>query len=417
MVLLECQHGAEADGASTAATNVDTMLLGLNEKLVTLGAVEGDEGTLALATEVLEVLGVLGSETLNLAVEVVTDAGGVVDEVEALDLLDDGAEDEAASRVTDPGVELTVRLVGAQSIGVVVTGSLGLLGEGDHVRSVLEVPVFVGPELAGGADAGLNLVDDEESVVLAGDGAELLEELGAGVVVTTFGLDRLNHDGGNRQVPRLQELLNLVDGGLLSSGVLSSVLVKRVLELREGGLGPVEGGEIELVDGLGAGGRERAKQATVEGALERENGELRRARRLVVHGRLDLLGGEVDVGATTVLLAAPHEGGLVGKLVGVGAREGSEDVVDALGGNLEQAGADNLGPVAGGEVSGGGTVDEGVDHLGSGGGLGQGVVVVAYRDGGNLSIAGKNISMGPRASWFVGDTHTSRRVLPSTSTI
>ena len=388
MVLLEGKHGSQADGAGTASTNVDTESLGLGEELVSLGAVKGNESALALATEVLEVVGILGGETLDLAEEVVTDAGGVVDEVVALNLLDDGAEDEGASRVAHPGVELTVGLVGAEVLGgVVVAGGLGLLGEGDNVRRVLEVPVLVGPELAGSTNTGLNLVGDEEDVVLAGQGAELLEEFGGGVVVTTLGLDGLDHDGAGWQVPRLDEVLDFVERSLLGGGVLSGVLVERVLELGESGLGPVEGGDIELVDGLGAGGGQRTKKTAVESGLEGENGELRRTGGLVVHGGLHLSFSKVDLGATTLELATVHESGLVGNLVGVRTSESSVDIVEALGGNLENTSLEDLSPVVGGEVSEGRTVDEGVDHLGSGSSLSQVRVVVTDRDRSNLSVA------------------------------
>lgn len=260
VVLLKDQHGAQTDSADTASTNVDAEFLGLCEELVALGAVKGNKSTLALAAEILEVVGVFGGELLNLAVQVVTDLGGVVDEVEALNLLNDGAEDEAAGRVTHPGVELAVGLVGSQVFGgVVVAGSLGLFGKGHHVGGVLEVPVLVGPELASGTNAGLNLVGNEEDVVLAGKGAQLLEEFGAGVVVTTLGLDGLDHDGGGGQVPGGDEVLNLVKAGLLGLAVLLDVVLEGVLEQGEGGLGPVKGGNVELVNGLGAGGGKRAK--------------------------------------------------------------------------------------------------------------------------------------------------------------
>lgn len=169
MVLLERQHGAQTHGARTAAANVDAKLLCLCEELVALGVVKGDEGALALAAQVLEVLGVFLLQALELGVEVVADLCRVVDEVEALNLADDGAEEQGADGVAHPGVELAVGLVGPQGrVAVVEAGGLGLLGEGDNVRGVLQVPVVVGPELAGGADARLDLIDDEQHVVLLG---------------------------------------------------------------------------------------------------------------------------------------------------------------------------------------------------------------------------------------------------------
>lgn len=125
----------------------------------------------------------------------------------------------------------------------------------------------------------------------------------------------------------------------------------------------------------------------MEGRLEREDGKLCGAGGLVVHARLELLLVKVDVGTTTLLLAAVHESSLVGQLVGVRAGEGSVDIVEAFGGDLEDASLENLGPVVGGEVAESRAVDEGVDHLGSGGSLGEVLIVVADGDGGNLSVA------------------------------
>lgn len=226
MVLLERQHRTQTHGAGSATTNVDAKLLGLCQKLVALGVVEGDKGALALAAQVLELLRVLALQALELGEEVVADAGGVVDEVEALNLADDGAEEQGAGRVAHPGVELAVGLVGPQlRVAVVEAGRLGLLGEGDHVRGVLEVPVVVGPELARGADARLDLVDDEEDVVLACQGAQAAEEVGGGVVVAALALDGLDDDGRGGDVPRLDELLDLVEAGLLNLCVLLGVVL------------------------------------------------------------------------------------------------------------------------------------------------------------------------------------------------
>lgn len=108
---------------------------------------------------------------------------------------------------------------------------------------------------------------------------------------------------------------------------------------------------------------------------------------MVIHDGGEFLFGEVDVVAAALLLATVHEGSLEGELVGVGAGEGCVDVVEALGGDFEDAGAEDVGPVVGGEVACCGTVDEGVDHLGGGGGFGERWVVVADGDGCNLSIA------------------------------
>lgn len=102
MLLLEDQHGPEADGLGTRATDVDADGLSVLQNLVTSGRVPGDEGTLTLATEVLDLLGELGGEALETGVEVSTSLGDVLNEVLALDLVEDGAEEDGTSGVTEP---------------------------------------------------------------------------------------------------------------------------------------------------------------------------------------------------------------------------------------------------------------------------------------------------------------------------
>lgn len=102
VLLLEDQHGPEADSLRARATDVDAEALGLLEELVAARRVPGDEGALALATKVLEVLGELLGELLETGVEVVAGLCGVLDEVLALDLSEDGAEEDGASGVTEP---------------------------------------------------------------------------------------------------------------------------------------------------------------------------------------------------------------------------------------------------------------------------------------------------------------------------
>ena len=73
---------------------------------------------------------------------------------------------------------------------------LRLLAEGEARRA--EAEVLVRPHLAGEADAGLHLVDDEEALVRrARQAGQGLQELGAEVVVAAFGLDGLDEDGGD----------------------------------------------------------------------------------------------------------------------------------------------------------------------------------------------------------------------------
>jgi hypothetical protein len=108
VLLLEDQHGPEANSLGTRATNVDADGLGLLQDLVTLGRVPGNECTLALATEVLDLLGELGGETLEAGVEVSTSLGSVLDEVLALDLCEDGFEENGTGGVAEPAAIMLV---------------------------------------------------------------------------------------------------------------------------------------------------------------------------------------------------------------------------------------------------------------------------------------------------------------------
>ncbi|KUI60105.1 hypothetical protein VP1G_11164 [Cytospora mali] len=367
VLLLERQHGPETHGASTGSTNVDTEALGLLDELVALGVVERDERSLTLATEVGELAWVLLAQRRQLAVQVVTHAGSLGDQVVLLDLLDDGTEQDSPGWVTHPCVELPVWLVGPQlRVAVVVACRLRLLGKGHHVGRRGKVPVVVGPELASRTDTSLHLVHNQENSVLLGELTEATEELGRGMVVTTLGLDGLDDDSTRGQVPGLDEVLDLGKRVLLGLAVLLNMLLERVLEQGEGGLGPIKSGNVELVDRLGAGGGKGAKQTAVEGGPEGQDGQLRSTRGLVVHRRGQFLLSELNVVATTLLLSLPHESRLVSRLVGVRAGHGGEHLVEALGGHLEDTRSQDFGPVVGREVAQGGPVDQrssGVEDL------------------------------------------------------
>lgn len=388
VMLLEDQHRPQAHGILTATADVHTELLGLQQELVPLGVVPGDERALALATQVLDLVGVLLREARETRVEVVTRGGGVLDQTEALNLLDDGTEDDGTRRVTHPGIELTVRLVGTQlRVAVVEAGRLRLLGEGHNVRRGLEVPVVVGPELARGANTGLHLVNDEEDVVALRDLAQAAEEGGRGVVVAALGLDGLHHDGRDRVVEFFDDPLDLLQAALLLLGVLLGVLLERVLQGGEGSLGPVKGRDVELVDGLAAGGGKTAKQTAVEGRLERQDRQLRGSGRLVQHGRCHVLLGEFDVRTSALLLTTVDERGLVGGLVGIRASHGGEHLVQALRSDLEDAALQNVCPFSRREVAQGWSVDQCPSHLRRSCRLEEVWVVVSNRNGSNLGIA------------------------------
>lgn len=114
--------------------------------------------------------------------------------------------------------------------------------------------MFVGPELARRANTCLDFVHDEHDIVAFSDVAETLEESWRGVVVAAFGLDGFNHNSCDWVVEILYQVFCLRETAGLFGGVLRDVFGERVFEHRERGLGPVEGWDVEFVDGFAAGG-------------------------------------------------------------------------------------------------------------------------------------------------------------------
>jgi hypothetical protein len=386
-MLLENQHRTQSDRPLARTPNIHALGLGLLEHLVAPWTIPRNKRALPLAPQILNLARPPLRQALEALEQIIPGNLRIGNKIHALDLANNTAEQDGACRVTHPRVELAVRLVGPQfAVAKVVARGLRFLGESDHVRRRAEVPVLVGPEFARCADACLHFVDDEEDVGALGQVAEPAEEGGGGVVVAAFGLHGLDDYGGGRGVEFFDETLGFVEAALFFGGVLGDVLVKGVFKHGKGGLGPVEGGNVELVDGLGACRGETAKQAAVEAGFEGENGKSGRARRLVVHGRGDVFSRELGVCSTALLLASPHEGGFVGKLIGIRARLASEDLVQPLGCYGENAALENVGPVVLGEVSQGWSVDNGRGHFGGCGCEKKGGVVVAYGDRGNLSV-------------------------------
>lgn len=221
--------------------------------------------------------------------------------------------------------------------------------------------------------------------MLLGDITKALEESGRGMIITTLTLNRFNDDSSNRAVPVVDKLLNLLQAALLLGIVLGSILLQGVLESREGSLGPIEGRDVKLVNSLRTSSRQTSKATAVERVLEAENRKLRGARGSVVQTGVDLL--VAPFGLATLAAAVKHERGLVSQLVGLRSGLGREDVVHALRSDLHQAVLEIIMPKRGGEVAYGWTVDQSRDHLGRIGGLDEGGVVVANRDGGDLRVA------------------------------
>ena len=127
---------------------------------------------------------------------------------------------------------------------------LRLLAERQGVRR--EPEVLVRPHLPGEADAGLDLVHDEEALVLAAMPLQRLQELRAEVVVAALGLDGLDDDG--------RDVVGVVGEGALRiwSSARSSAAAHVALDLGRDGeaqLGVVDArpGELREEVGLDAG--------------------------------------------------------------------------------------------------------------------------------------------------------------------
>lgn len=138
---------------------------------------------------------------------------------------------------------------------------------------------------------------------------------------------------------------------------------------------------------LRASGRKRAEESSVEGSLERQDGHVVwRARRLVVHGRRDFLGSEVNIRAATLLTTFPHKCSFVRELIGIRSSLGSEDLVTSLGRSLQDTCLQNVCPVMLWKVTQGGPVDDGRSHFWSGRSSEQVWVAIANGDRGNLCV-------------------------------
>lgn len=107
---------------------------------------------------------------------------------------------------------------------------------------------------------------------------------------------------------------------------------------------------------------------------------------MIQHRRRHVFWRKVHVGATTLELPAPHESCFVRGFIGIGASHGSEDLIEAFGCNPQDARLENGRPVVLGEVAKGRAIDQRGSHFRRGRREEKGRVVVADRNGGNLSI-------------------------------
>ena len=107
------------------------------------------------------------------------------------------------------------------------------------------------------------------------DFAKAIEKSWRGVVISTFGLDRLDYYSCDRIVEILDQIFGLVEAPSLLSCIFPCVLCERIFEIRERCLRPVEGWDVELMDWFAASGRKTSEQSAVEGRFEGKDGHVR----------------------------------------------------------------------------------------------------------------------------------------------
>jgi hypothetical protein len=97
--LLEDQHRPQPHRPLSASTDVNAHTLRLPQHLISPRAVPSNEGALALPSQILDLMRVARRKILKSGEQVGAGVGGVGDEVEALDFMNDGAEEEGTGRV------------------------------------------------------------------------------------------------------------------------------------------------------------------------------------------------------------------------------------------------------------------------------------------------------------------------------
>ncbi len=143
---------------------------------------------------------------------------------------------------------------------------VGLLAVGEQVG--LDAELLVGPRGAGHPDAGLDLVDDEQGLVLAAQVLHALQEPGGEVAVAPLPLDGFGDEAGD--VVR-------VGGERVGRGGQRDVLVvlvrlgvglQREPQGRRRDPRPVEGREPRRLDRVGVGEAQGVARAAVEGVAQ-----------------------------------------------------------------------------------------------------------------------------------------------------
>ena len=143
------------------------------------------------------------------------------------------------------------------------------LGHRDHVRS--HAGVFDGPPPAGASHARLHFVDDQQDAVLVADVAQFLQKRGRRRQVSALALEGFHHDGGallGRNFGAEDPVFDVARGvtGVLlrlgAGGTAIEVWIGNVHNSRN------QRRKAASLLRLGAGQRERAHGASVEGSVE-----------------------------------------------------------------------------------------------------------------------------------------------------
>ena len=185
------------------------------------------------------------------------------------------------------------------------------------MMSGVDARPFIGEELAGAADAGLHLVEDEQQAVLVAERAELAQELAGDEADAALALDRLDHDrrglGPDRRLDRLEvaerHLVEALGGGPKPSRYFGLPVAASVASVRPW-KAPGEGDDARA---LGMAADELIAPRRLDGALDRFGAGIAEED-LVGEGLAHELGGErLLLGNAVEVGDVPELAGLLGQ--------------------------------------------------------------------------------------------------------
>ena len=127
------------------------------------------------------------------------------------------------------------------------------------------------PHATGSAHAGLHFIGNEGGTVRGTQASQRTEELRAGVAVAAFPLNRLDDQGRYGIRMRDEAGFHFSQRCRFIGRILSLKIRQGETVGRKGHHWPIERRKVQLVHGLGPGGRERPKAATVEAPGKRDH--------------------------------------------------------------------------------------------------------------------------------------------------